>query len=115
MSYYDEVKTADSLIEELRTRIAELETELAHQKLLTEDSENHAAFETELNRKSLARAEQAEAAYARLQDVCEPIAKRCAKAEAERDAAWELVEELDPHHLKRNQMGMRQPRRGGGG
>ena len=34
------------------------------------------------------------------------------EAEAELEAAWELVEELDPRHLKRNQMGMRQQRTG---
>jgi len=76
----------NAVFEPFIARIAELEEELAHQKLLTEDSENHAAFETELNRKSLARAEQ---------------------AEAERDALEELVEDLDPHHLRRNKMGMR--------
>jgi rRNA maturation protein Nop10 len=59
------------------------------------------------------RVEQAEAEALRVQHAAAFISVEKEQAEDERDAAWELVEDLDPHHLKRNKMGMRQPREGG--
>lgn len=48
-----------------------------------------------------------EDAQARVRLVTELADAAIAELQAERDAAWELVEELDPHHLMRNKMGIR--------
>ena len=69
--------------------IAQWEAELAHQMLRTEDSEEYAAYQAGLNRKSLARAEQAEAENRTLRGMQKGDRARIADLKAENERLHE--------------------------